>query len=556
MKLTKIEIKKFKNLSTVAFELGSVNYLVGGNNAGKSSVLQAIHTAVSTAQTSAAKGWKIIPDNELRYCPTGKFPEIGHKTLLENVQTGNRSTITFYGETDEGEAVSYNVQLYAGRNAGAGIERTGSAALGGPICKQSPPFSIYVPGLAGIPHHEEFKSKGSVLRKIAGGEANIVLRNILLQIKKAGMLDNLIVRTREVFPEFRLEVNFDESSDQFISVKASTKNSGNVQPLDLMGTGILQAIQLFSYTLLFQPTLLLLDEPDSHLHPTNQICIINTLQSIAEDVGTKIILATHSRHLINSVPEDANVFWLDNGRVKSSGDLDKVKLLSELGALDQADELTKEVIILTEDNDKKYLKAVIKHMGLPSNKIGIVSYNGVGNSNVAIQIVKDLKIDSSKVIVHRDRDFLTKEEAKIWRQMVKDHGFNSYVANQDIEHIFAHPHHLAALTGLTSKQMVDFLDNIIEDSEDEFRKKFRTKRQEIIKKLYPDGGAPQTATLCPPDKPLDRKEHTLGKDLLPKIRQEAPNRLGIKLEPLKISTHSPEIAPALLKMIKGILDTA
>lgn len=38
----------------------------------------------------------------------------------------------------------------------------------------------------------------------------------------------------------------------------------------MVGTGFLQVAQIFAYLLHFKPKLLLIDEPDSHLHPGTQ----------------------------------------------------------------------------------------------------------------------------------------------------------------------------------------------------------------------------------------------------------------------------------------------
>ena len=53
MRIDRVRIKKFKKIESIDLPLKRINYLVGGNNAGKSSILQAIHMAVSCAQLSS-----------------------------------------------------------------------------------------------------------------------------------------------------------------------------------------------------------------------------------------------------------------------------------------------------------------------------------------------------------------------------------------------------------------------------------------------------------------------------------------------------------------------
>lgn len=44
--------------------------------------LQAIHTAVTAAQTATELQWKIISDNLIKYSPTGNFADIGQVMVV------------------------------------------------------------------------------------------------------------------------------------------------------------------------------------------------------------------------------------------------------------------------------------------------------------------------------------------------------------------------------------------------------------------------------------------------------------------------------------------
>ena len=54
--IKKVVIKRFKRIANLELELGSSTLVIGANNAGKSSVLQAIHFAVSLAQSAKLVG--------------------------------------------------------------------------------------------------------------------------------------------------------------------------------------------------------------------------------------------------------------------------------------------------------------------------------------------------------------------------------------------------------------------------------------------------------------------------------------------------------------------
>src|SRR3954471_23530289 len=56
LRISSVEVRRFKRLEDVRIELGDTTLLIGANNSGKSSVLQAIHFAVSIAQTALLVG--------------------------------------------------------------------------------------------------------------------------------------------------------------------------------------------------------------------------------------------------------------------------------------------------------------------------------------------------------------------------------------------------------------------------------------------------------------------------------------------------------------------
>ncbi|WP_164707103.1 AAA family ATPase, partial [Pseudomonas viridiflava] len=86
-------------------------------------------------------------------------------------------------------------------------------------------------------------------------------------------------------------------------------------PLDMASTGMLQIIQILAYACFYEPPLLLLDEPDAHLHADSQTRLHEALRYVVEETGTKILLATHSPQLIQLLlsDKDASVTWLDKG---------------------------------------------------------------------------------------------------------------------------------------------------------------------------------------------------------------------------------------------------
>lgn len=55
-KINTLKIRRFKQIQDATVSLGDVTLLIGANNSGKSSVLQALHFAVSVAQSAKLVG--------------------------------------------------------------------------------------------------------------------------------------------------------------------------------------------------------------------------------------------------------------------------------------------------------------------------------------------------------------------------------------------------------------------------------------------------------------------------------------------------------------------
>ena len=130
------------------------------------------------------------------------------------------------------------------------------------------------------------------------------------------------------FPDFNEHVH--------THIEILVEIDGTRIPLELVGAGALQAIQLIAYATMYDPGLLLLDEPDAHLHPSNQRLLAATLLKIAEQGSAKIILATHSRHIFDALTRSSmtDVVWLKEGVKQERKELEDLSILLDLGASD------------------------------------------------------------------------------------------------------------------------------------------------------------------------------------------------------------------------------
>ncbi|MCT7653839.1 ATP-binding protein [Oceanimonas sp. NS1] len=99
---------------------------------------------------------------------------------------------------------------------------------------------------------------------------------------------------------------FDEHVSEYIYVYVITNEIK--LPLDSIGTGLLQVIQIFAYIEYFSPKIVLLDEPDSHIHPTKQKELARELiKRVESNPDMKVVFSTHSRYILESLENHAKV---------------------------------------------------------------------------------------------------------------------------------------------------------------------------------------------------------------------------------------------------------
>lgn len=536
MRLRRITVSDFKRLSTVALELSNINVVVGGNNSGKSSLLQGIHFAVTAAVTAREQGEATFSTDFLTYAPAADFATLRHGQPYQNSTEQPFSGAEFFAEVDN-EPVSYKVALRRGRNYGnISCDRTGDfPRLGNRITDPLRPFSIYVPGLAGIPQHEEFRPKRAVLRGVASGDANLYLRNVLLLLKNSGKLKKLVTWMQRLFPAFVLDIKFDTERDTRITANVFIVGQDRLMPLELAGTGVQQALQIFSYVTLFEPQVLLLDEPDSHLHPTNQYALAEALKIVASESQTTVIASTHSKHIVDALHGEANFVWLKNGSVFQQGmEVPRLPLLMDLGALDSFDKLGNgqiDFVFLTEDSNSQLFRKLLQKAGYPIDRVLLFSYKTSSALNSAYLLVDFIHEVSpqSKVIIHRDRDLMTDDEVAYVRNRIQQQGAIPFITDgSDIESYFCHPGHLQSLLDVPQDQIDNWLAEQINGMQVEIIHSFTTKRSEIRGLLYRAGqiaGEPP-GTLELLGNPPFAATKIVGKSLLKRLRGSMHQRFG------------------------------
>lgn len=533
--ITSIKINKFKTIENETIDLNRFNILIGANNSGKSSVLQAIQFAVGAAQT-ARKNARSLEGEFIKYSANASsFTYLPIKDIEALVHNRNLTqtqgcTIKLVEDDDFSE-----IEFKRGKNRNIATTINNSTLSRKIMSEQ--PYCVYTPGISGISISEEFKSKAVVLKSATRGDSNFYLRNILLLLKRQDKeWQNFIEAFELFFPDYTLNVLFDENADETIDSFVELKN-GTKLPIDALGTSALQILQILSYVFYFNPQILILDEPDTHLHPNNQRLLITTLNEISKEKEMQVLIATHSRHIIDEASNFAQFLWMQNGKLikifDNTSTSEFFQMIMDLGAFDKSEVFfNKEIkwIVFTEDakcEKELMLKSILVSSGFNEKEFVILPYQGCSKIDSVILLHDFIRSFSYslKIILHRDRDYLSDDEIQNLHIRLAEKDIFLWVPDgTDVESVFANVNHIKSIfPDLDEKEITDIIDNSIlasrEKSLDKFvnyvanKKESRNYRciNQECERLY-DGNP---------------NRYFYGKKVIGNIKSELQKRLGI-----------------------------
>ena len=127
-------------------------------------------------------------------------------------------------------------------------------------------------------------------------------------VLEAGVLSDinpLLEKTRS--PRIRsLDLKGEVADNAALYVRVGPESSLSID-IQNMGTGIAQLVLLFAYIRLHDvfPTTLVLEEPETHLHPSLLVELVRNLQAMP---NLQVFLTTHSNTILDCLDEDSRVY--------------------------------------------------------------------------------------------------------------------------------------------------------------------------------------------------------------------------------------------------------
>lgn len=399
--IKKIEIKRFRSFNDDTFELHpeGVSLLVGGNNSGKSTFLSAlatwsyccnvlVHEKHPNALLSGyhGDGYGVSLAD---FTPVN-IPSFKH--LWTNLTVGRPYSlkITCFWDLPTGDrflTIALNEvqdKLF--------IKNGGSNLLPG----EKIPVVAYLPSFAGLTAKEEWYSQASRNKYLGQGNAGAILRNQLMELYKHSLakkkelkgakkrfnksqvewllenepFDRLNEVIYGIFKGMIIPERFNEAFNTYVNINfAKVIKKGLTYKLvsgyskrDIMseGSGFLQWLSVYAFVLSPTVDVVLLDEPDAHLHSTLQRMLMSDLCCLADQFHKQVLMASHSCELIRMFDYSYIIHMHGRSHKYLGSEKGKVKVLAGVGSEYfprlEAVQKEKRVLFVENESDANFLK--------------------------------------------------------------------------------------------------------------------------------------------------------------------------------------------------------
>lgn len=308
--IQKVIIRRFKRFREETFILPGHIVLAGPNNMGKTTILQAI-----AAWSLALQRWRQL--NHF-HRPGGSYPKapIARQTFSA---VPLRAFDLLWHDRQYSGAMEIEVQASEGWTIAMEIIADSTeqvyvrpkSDVSPDILKEVKLTTAFVPPMTGLGTAEPVYQTPKIEQLLGLGRPGEVLRNLLVEANRSGVFEELQVSMQEMFGCY-IELPNDTGAD--ILVEYSDRPGGPSFDIACAGSGFQQVLMLVTFLLTRPGSVLLIDEPDAHLHVMLQDQIYSRLRAAAAKTNSQLVIATHSEVIINSVEPSALCMLLDHPR--------------------------------------------------------------------------------------------------------------------------------------------------------------------------------------------------------------------------------------------------
>lgn len=372
----KLILKNFKRIKSEVFEFHDFDLIVGANNSGKSTALQALAiwqysvNQFQIAKKKGSRGIQVVLPN-FTALPLPEFNLLWTDRTDREYISGDTKTdkkkqnyiyieIDVYWHDEENIEQNFCVQMrYQSPQAVFAIPEGDWANFTEKMNLPSFPKIVYVPPFSGLEPHESWIDDGNIRQQIGKAQPGSVLRNLLYRVIDR---DDTPISKNEDWQEiesrikewFGIDIKI-PSYEKGISTEIIAEYKSNKKTFDVIsgGSGFHQILTLLAFVYGYSDiTTILLDEPDAHLHVNLQRQIVNYFKLIKKK---QFIIATHSEEFIKRVEIPSILSMLSGKPSRVNSNYKVLHALSDIDNIDVVRTQSSPYILYLEGEDDERL---------------------------------------------------------------------------------------------------------------------------------------------------------------------------------------------------------
>ena len=375
-----LEIENFKSFGDrQRIELNHPSVLIGPNNCGKTSAIQAIalwsqaiKTWFDARKASSAKERTAAAINRLGIVsvPVQRTRFFWHDTKVRN-GTKDIPLIITLGLWFEGGVVPLSMRF---RNQGDELvycTPDDDALKNMKLIEYAASLNVeLLYPMSGLAIEEPVLQPGYIDGLLGQGQTAQVMRNLCRMVAKSSPQDwQLIVALMKRL--FSVELGDPKENSRGL-IELHYHQSGVKEFLDvsMSGRGFQQMLLIFAYLYSHKGSVLMVDEPDAHLEILRQKQIYVLLRDIASENNSQVIMVTHSEVILDETL-DHNLTLLLDGKANDLAEKQDIKAsLKQYGAEHYVKACERGYVLYVEGStDLDMLRALAEKMGHPVAKI-------------------------------------------------------------------------------------------------------------------------------------------------------------------------------------------
>jgi hypothetical protein len=331
--IQRLVIRRFKRFADAEFVLPGHVVLAGPNNTGKTTVLQAI-----AAWSLALTRWKQLNDFQRHGGAYSRAPIARQAFTAVPLRTFDllwrERAYDGSMEIEIRSAAGWTVAMEFIADSTEQIYVRPRPAAAPEVVRAAGLTTVFVPAMTGLSTEEPLYTRPKVEQLLGQAKPGDVLRNLLVEANASETAWPAL--RRSIRQLFGVELLPPDPTGAHIVAEYQLVEGGPRFDIASAGSGFQQVLMLLTFLHTRPAAVLLLDEPDAHLHVILQDQICGTLRRVAAEQRSQLIMATHSEVIINEAEPRELCVLFEGPRMLATTD-ERARLIESLGVLSHTD---------------------------------------------------------------------------------------------------------------------------------------------------------------------------------------------------------------------------